>query len=129
MTVFDKYIFGRFVHTVAVLLLAAFGLFVVFDLFTNVDAFQLEQGGAGTMAARIFRYYAFQAADFFEMTGSMLVVVGSMIVLAMLQRRSEIHPILAAGVPTYRIAVPLIVGAVLMNGLLIANQERCPSLW
>ena len=123
MTIFDRYILKRFMHTFIVLLLATFGLFVVFDLFTNVDAFQTDSAGTGEMAATILRYYGYQAVQFFELIGTVLVVISVMIVLAMMQRRSEVHPILAAGVPTYRIAVPFVVGAVLVNGLLIANQE------
>lgn len=123
MTVFDKYILKRFLHTFLVLLFATFGLFVVFDLFTNVDAFQDHSSGTLSMLRVIGRYYTYQAVQFFELIGTVLVVISAMIVLAMMQKRSEVQPVLAAGVPTFRIAVPLVVGAVVINGLLIANQE------
>ncbi len=123
MTTFDKYILKRFLYTFAVLFVATFGLFVVFDLFTNMDEFQASSNDTSQLMMEIGRYYGFQAVQFFELIGTVLVVISVMIVLAMMQRRSEVHPILAAGVPTFRIAVPFAVGAIAVNGLLIANQE------
>lgn len=123
MTIFDKYILKRFLHTFGVLFLATFGLFVVFDLFTNVDAFQADGAPTGQMVMQIGQYYAYQAIQFFELIGTVLVIISVMIVLAMMQKRSEFHPILAAGIPAFRIAIPFVVGAVAINGLLIANQE------
>lgn len=123
MTVFDRYILKRFLYTFAVLFLATFGLFVVFDLFTNVDEFQ--QGGSDTsqLLASIGEFYLYQAIQFFELIGTVLVVIAVMIVLAMMHKRSEVYPVLAAGIPTFRIAIPFLVGAVIVNGMLIANQE------
>jgi lipopolysaccharide export system permease protein len=123
MTIFDKYILKRFLHTFVVLFMATFGLYVVFDLFTNVDAFQEGGADTATMVRQIVTFYGYQAVQFFELIGTVLVVISAMIVLAMMQKRSEFHPVLAAGIPAFRIAIPLVIGAVAVNGLLIANQE------
>jgi lipopolysaccharide export system permease protein len=123
MTIFDKYVLKRFLHTFCVLFLATFGLYVVFDLFTNVDAFQADSKNTVEMVKQIGTYYGYQAVQFFELIGTVLVVIAAMVVLAMMHKRSEVHPVLAAGIPTFRVAVPLVVGAVAVNGALIANQE------
>jgi lipopolysaccharide export system permease protein len=46
-----------------------------------------------------------------------------MVVFALLYRHSEVHPILAAGVPVYRLALPIIAGTLFVNATIVANQE------
>ena len=38
-------------------------------------------------------------------------------------RNSELHPILAAGVPTWRLLLPVVISTAFVNGLMTANQE------
>lgn len=122
-TTYDRYLFRRYLSTFFVLFVSTYGLYVVFDGFTNVDGFQEKARSAGTVLARMLKYYTYQASDFFEMVGSLLSVGSAVIVLGLLQYQREMHPILAAGIPTYRLTLPLLAGAVLVNGLLIANTE------
>jgi lipopolysaccharide export system permease protein len=68
-------------------------------------------------------YYLFQSSLFLDMVGPMLSVIAVMVVFATLYRNSEIHPLLAAGIPTYRLIVPLLVGTVLVVGVLVVNRE------
>jgi lipopolysaccharide export system permease protein len=68
-------------------------------------------------------YYAFHATLFLDMCGPILAVVAAMIVFALLLRNSELHPILAAGVPTVRLLLPVAIGTVAVNGLMVVNQE------
>ena len=53
MTTFDKYILKRFLYTFAVLFVATFGLFVVFDLFTNMDEFQASSNDTSQLMMEI----------------------------------------------------------------------------
>jgi lipopolysaccharide export system permease protein len=71
----------------------------------------------------IVTYYGFQSSLFFDMVGSVLSIVSVMIVFALLHKHSEIHPILAAGIPVYRLVLPLVAGTLLINASVIANQE------
>ena len=45
-TTFDRYLLGRLLHTFIVFLVATYGLYIVIDLFTNIDAFQMEAQNA-----------------------------------------------------------------------------------
>ena len=45
LTTFDKYLMNRLLHTFAVFFVATYGLYMVFDLFTNVDDFQRNSAG------------------------------------------------------------------------------------
>ncbi|MEZ6044615.1 MAG: LptF/LptG family permease [Planctomycetaceae bacterium] len=122
-TLFDRYVLGKYLHTFLILFVSIYGLFVVFDGFTNMDEFQ--EGSLSTLDTimRMVKHYSFQAAPFFTMIGAILGVTSAMIVFALLQKHSEIAPLLAAGVPIYRIIVPALMGMALVNVLLIINQE------
>ena len=124
-TTFDRYLLRRFLHVFGVSFLTTFGLFVVIDAFTNIDGFQERTVGQGYGALfyRIAKYYTYQASPFFDLAGPILTVVAAMVVFAMLQKNSEIHPILSAGIPTYRLVIPLLLGAFAINVLLTVNQE------
>ena len=125
VTTFDRYLLRRFLHVFLIGMFATYGLYVVFDGFTNIDGFQdAEQTrSATTILWMMVEYYAFQSLTFIAMTGPMLNVLAVMVVFALLQKNGELNPVLSAGVPTYRIAVPLIAGAVSVNIVLIINQE------
>lgn len=125
MTTFDRYLLRRFLHVFSVGYIATFGLYVVIDGFTNVDSFQEQTDSDGPFAilSRMAEYYAYQSSFFFQMSGAVMMVVAVMVVLAMLQRNSELYPILSAGVPTYRLVVPLLVGTIAVTLGLIVNQE------
>jgi lipopolysaccharide export system permease protein len=122
-TTFDRYLLRRFAYVFAILFVTTFGLFVVIDAFTNVDGFQEGTKSTLGVLAKMAAYYGYQSSVFFAMTGPILAVIASMVVLAILQKNSEIQPVLAAGVPAYRLIVPLIAGMLAVNGVLIANQE------
>jgi lipopolysaccharide export system permease protein len=58
-----------------------------------------------------------------DLLGPSAAVLAVLTTLALLMKHGELHPVLAAGVPTYRLAVPFVAGIVVVNVLLIANQE------
>lgn len=123
LTTFDKYLLNRLLHTFVVFFIATFGLYMVIDLFSNVDDFQ--QGGRDLpdISIAIIRHYGYRTSEFFEMAGPILIVVSAIAVLGLLEKNSESHPILAAGIPASRLLRPLLIGGVLMNLMLIVNQE------
>jgi len=122
-TTFDRYLLGRLLHTFAVFFVSAYGLYIVIDLFSNVDDFQQQSGSHIDLICRILEFYAYRACEFFEMSGSILIVISVIVVLGLLQKHSETYPILAAGIPAFRLLKPLLIAAAILNGALIANQE------
>lgn len=123
LTTFDRYLLGRLLHTFLVLFVAAYGLYVVFDLFTNIDDFQENTASNSELFLRIGQYYAYRAFEFFGLAGPMLIVVSVITILGLLRKNSETFPILAAGIPAFRLLRPLIFAALVLNGALILNQE------
>ena len=112
-------------HAFVVYFFAAFSLFSVVDAFANLDAFQQtsRNQGLGFMLAHMAEHYLYQSSSLLELIGPTMATTAVMTVLALLVRHRELSAILAAGVPTYRLAVPFVVGVALVNGALIANQE------
>jgi lipopolysaccharide export system permease protein len=129
LTTLDRYFFRRFVYVYAVFLVSLYGLFVVLDLFTNIDEFAKvsavpgESSGLFDPVIHIVSYYMIRFTEFFEMAGPIMSIVAVIVVLAMIHKNSEIQPILAAGIPTYRMAVPFLLGMGVVNVALILNQE------
>lgn len=123
MTTFDRYLLGRLLHTFAAFFVAAYGLYIIIDLFTNIDDFQNETSSVPDLFLRIFEYYGYRTTEFFEMAGPILIVISVIAVLGLLQKHHESYPLLAAGIPAFRLLKPLLVTAALLNGLLILNQE------
>lgn len=125
MNTFDRYLLRRFWHVFAIGFIATYGLYVVFDAFSNADEFQDRTVGQGTLVMiwRMAQHYFFQAFAFFDLVGPILVVLATMAVFALLQRQSEIYPILSAGVPAWRLAVPIVIGTLMIVTMLIVNQE------
>jgi lipopolysaccharide export system permease protein len=125
VTTIDRYLLGRFWHVFGIGYVATVGLFVVFDGFTNIDAFQDRSGGAGSVdvLGRMAEYYAYQSLVMFEMVGPILTVISAMVVFALLLKNRELNPLLSAGVPAARLVFPMLVGTLAVNLLLVFNQE------
>lgn len=123
LTTFDKYLLKRLIHTFVVFFIATYGLYMVIDLFTNVDDFMREGYSRTQTAFAIGRYYGFRVSEFLEMAGPTLIVLATIAVLGLLEKHSESHPILAAGVPAFRLLRPLLAGGAVLSLLLILNQE------
>jgi lipopolysaccharide export system permease protein len=122
-TTFDRYLIARYLQIFVILFVSMFGLYVVIDGFSNVDEFQEHATSAADLLVRMGSYYAYQSTLFLDMCGPILTVIDGMIVFALLLRNSELHPVLAAGVPTWRLLVPVIVSTAAVNGLMTINQE------
>lgn len=125
MTTFDRYLLSRYWHVFGISFLAIVGLFVVFDSFTNAEVAQSHSDDAGVFSflGQMAQYYAYQSLMIFELVGPMLTVISTMIVFALLHKHRELNPMLSAGVPTFRLVVPMLIGTLMVNGLLMVNQE------
>lgn len=130
MTTFDRYLLSRFLYINLVFFVAALGLFVVVDGFTNLDAFQEKSVDKATgeldirsLLGRMVEHYTYQSFAIVDVAGPSIIVIACMATLVLMLRQGEIHPMLAAGVPTYRATISLLLGALVMNACLLANQE------
>lgn len=122
---FDLYLLRSFAHVFGVCLISFYGLVVVIDLLENIDDFLMRQSGNGTLAliGSITQYYFLQGIFFLDRAGPSLTAVSAMVVLILFQRTGELHSMLAAGVPMYRVLAPIPIASLAISLLLAMNRE------
>ncbi len=124
MWIIDRYMLRQFLSTFVICCLSLFGLYVVFDLFTNLEEFLRcgrEQNGG--VLSLIASFYGYQTAVFFDQTAGLLALVAAMFTVAWIQRHNELTALMAAGIAKTRVAAPVIVAAVIVAFLAAANRE------
>ena len=72
-TTFDRYLLGRLLHTFVVFFVSAYGLFIVIDLFMNIDDFQVVSASNVELFRRVLEFYAYRACEFFERNPEIIV--------------------------------------------------------
>jgi len=122
---YDRYLLRSFIHTFGVCFIATFGLVAVIDLFENLDELLKQNGNNGTLSllGLIVTLNGYRSILFLDRAGPALTIITVMTVLILLQRSGELHPLLAAGIPMYRVLRPVIFAAISVNAILLINQE------
>src|SRR5262249_14540812 len=98
-------------------------LYIVVDLFTNLDDFTHHSGGLRTTAQLIGIYYGVKLTQIFDRLCEAILLMAAMFTVAWMQRNNEQMPLLSAGMSTRRIVLPVIVSACAMLSLTLLNQE------
>jgi len=123
MWIIDRYMLRQFLSTFVICCISLFGLYVVFDLFTNLEEFLRcgrEQGGVLPLIAS---FYGYQSAVFFDQTAGLLALVSAMFTITWIQRHNELTALMAAGVARTRVAAPVIVAAILVAFVAAGSRE------
>ena len=102
---------------------ATLGLYTVIDAFTNAgDLLNTRESTWGRLR-EIATFYFFRGFWFLDAFGGTAAVLAALVTMALLLRYGELTPILAAGIPTYRLARPLVVATLVVNVALMLNVE------
>lgn len=123
MSIFDRYLLRLFVKVLLACFLSMVGLYIVIDVFSNLDDFLgygREQGG---LFAVIASYYSARVPWFFDHASGLLALVAGMFAITWLQRTNELTALMAAGITTKRIVRPLLASAVVVSLMAAANRE------
>jgi lipopolysaccharide export system permease protein len=99
------------------------GLFIVVDLFTNLDDFTSHHKGMAESFRHIWLYYANMTPRIFDRLCEAIVLLAAMFTVALMQRNNEFLPLLSAGVSTRRVVRPVLMAACAMLAATVANQE------
>jgi lipopolysaccharide export system permease protein len=130
MKIIDRYVILSFIRNYIISFMVLVGMFVVLDMvfnFNNLVDFQSSNAGGiqsvfGALYD-IFDYYFYQCFLIFVHLSGIIPVVAAAFTLMRLSRFNELTALLAAGVPLLRVAAPIILVAVVLNGLLLVDQE------
>jgi lipopolysaccharide export system permease protein len=123
VTVLDRLLFRTFLRAYLICLVSLLSLYVVVDLFTNLEDFANKARGLREVLVLVGRYYGYKVAQIFDRLCEAIVLLAAMFTVAWMQRNNELLPLLSAGVSTRRVVRPVLAGAVLMIGLGAVNQE------
>jgi lipopolysaccharide export system permease protein len=119
----DRQMIYNYVRSYVVCVIALLGLFIVVDLFTNLDDFTQQRKGVEATLKHIGVYYANLTPRIFDRLCEAIALLAAMFTVAMTQRNNELLPLLSAGVSTRRVVTPVLMAACAMLGLSVANQE------
>jgi lipopolysaccharide export system permease protein len=121
----DRQMIRGYLKAYFVCLVSLLSLYIVVDLFTNLDDFihNNSDNGLAKVVQRIGSYYGFRLPQFFDRLCEAIVLLAGMFTVAMMQRNNEQIPLLSAGVSTHRIVTPIITSACFMMMMTTLNQE------
>lgn len=116
-------LFVAFVKAYAICMVSTLSLYVVVDLFTNIDDFFGQNRPALQVVQHIVTYYGYRTIQYYDRLCEALSLLAAMFTVAWSQRNNELIPMLSAGVSTHRFLRPIFFGAALMLVLGVLNQE------
>lgn len=123
MCIIDRYLVKTFVKILLICFLSFTGLFIVIDVFGNLDEFLAIGQQEGNLVQVLCEYYGARSLSFFDRTSALMALVAATFTITALQRSNELAALMAAGIPKFRVAIPLL-GCVTVVALLAAlNRE------
>ncbi|MEZ6184815.1 MAG: LptF/LptG family permease [Planctomycetota bacterium] len=114
----DRWLAGRLLTTFFLVTAAILIVFVVVDLFSNLERLA-QQGLARGMLLR----YGAQLPEIFLTLSPFLLVLAALWVVVDLQRQNELVPLVALGYSPRRLALPLLAMGVLLAPVVWADRE------
>jgi lipopolysaccharide export LptBFGC system permease protein LptF len=124
VTTLDRYIARQFGLNYVISFSVLVSLYIVLDLFFNLDEFYQDTSlGFLEIAIAVGKYYAAHLFWYFSQISGVITLFAMAFTLARLQRDNEFVAIISSGVSMYRMALTVIVLGVALNGLWLVDQE------
>ncbi len=123
LTLIDRQMIRGYFKAYAVCLTSLLSLYIVVDLFTNLDSFAKPGQPLLITVGNITAYYGYNSFLIFDRLCEVIVLLAAMFTVALMQRNNEQVPLLSAGVSTRRIIAPVLGCACFMLTLAVLNQE------
>lgn len=123
MSTFDRHLLRTFVRVLIISFFSLTGLFVIIDLFNNLEEFITYAQRKGSLLAVCANYYGARVLVFFDRTSALLALIAAIFTVTWLQRTNELTALMAAGIPKTRIVRPLIMATAIVALLACANRE------
>ena len=133
MKILDRYILVSFLKNYLISFMVLIGLYIVLDMVFNFDELaeyraHIEPGSgvAGVLELlwAIGDYYFYQTFRIFSHLAGIIPVVAAAFTLIRFTRFNELTAQLAAGIPLFRIAAPIIFAALLLNLVLLPIDQE-----
>ncbi len=122
-TVLDRYLLRSLLVNYLIGLCVMLSLYVVLDMFVNMDEFTEHGYPAFTVLGNIVSYYTPNLLLYFSQLSGVITLFACAAVLARMRKLNEMTAILSSGVSLYRVARPVVIFGVVMTGLLVVDTE------
>jgi len=123
LKILDRQMTWNYLKGYLVCAVSLLGLFIVIDLFMNLDAFTEGKKDLMSIFRHIGLYYTYKTPQIYDRLNEAIVQMAAMFTIAWVQRNNELLPLLSAGVSTRRVVRPLLLASCAMMLLAVANQE------
>jgi lipopolysaccharide export system permease protein len=123
MTLLDRLLIRGYLKAYLVCLVSLLGLYIIVDLFTNIEDFADRHRGLHHILKHIGVYYGYKLTQIFDRLCEVIVLLAAMFTVAWMQRHNELLPLLSAGVSTRRVIRPVLATSCAVLALGVANQE------
>ena len=131
MKIVDRYVLTTFLKNYLISFLVLVGMYIVLDMIFNFDelveykdkAELVGPSGVITLVTYVADYYFYQVFNYFVLLSGIIPVVAATFTLMRMVRFNELSALLSAGVPLLRLARPIVIASVILQGLLLLDQE------
>jgi lipopolysaccharide export system permease protein len=123
MRLLDRLLIRSYLKAYLFCLVSLLSIYIVVDMFTNLDSFADDTKGLHVIVQRIGLYYGYRVARYYDQISEAVVLLAAAFTVAWMQRNNELLPMLSAGVSTRRVVRPILLTAFLTLGVGAVNQE------
>jgi lipopolysaccharide export system permease protein len=122
MSIIDRYLLRQYLQNFLICFLSLTGIFVIFDVFTNLEAFMSLAKGVALVKI-MASFYAVQSLYFFDRISPLLVLMSAMFTMAWIQRHHELTALMSAGISRIRIVAPVLAASLAIIVVATINRE------
>jgi lipopolysaccharide export system permease protein len=123
MRILDRERYKAFFKAYVICFIVLVGLYVVIDAFTNLDEFLKFEDSSLDLFRRMGRFYLIRLSEFYDRLCGVISMMAAIFTVTWMQKNNELLAMLAAGVGTKRVIRPVLISAVVVSLLAMANQE------
>lgn len=109
MNLFDRYVLGLFLKIMLVCYSSLAGLYLIIDVFNNLDEFVELGKRGGSLMSVLSAYYAPRLVGLFCEVSGLLYLLAAICTLTRLQATHELAAVQAAGVSVRRVTRPILL--------------------
>lgn len=122
MWILDRQRYWNFFKAYVICFTTLIGLYIVIDVFANIDEFAKRAKGLDLLKL-MGRFYLVHSTMIYDRLFGVITMMAAIFTVTWMQRSNELIAMLAAGIGTRRVIRPVLISAVLVNCVAIANQE------
>src|SRR5580765_4776313 len=108
LTIHDRQMTFNYIKAYIFCLVSLMGLFIVVDLFMNLEDFTSNRKSFESVIKFIGVYYGYKSFFIFDRLCESVILLAGTFTVAWMQRNNELLPLLSAGVSTQRVVRPVL---------------------